>query len=139
MPIPCWPSFLLDPPPLAAPPPRGGPPIYCPLLTFFRLAPAQDVAAGGAGLAVFLQGQCVDPFRDVGRLCQAQQHDVLVVGGRIEARVDHSLGHRNALCTLRTPTVVLSQADMELPGEMMGWVSPGALGYSAGFREGWAS
>lgn len=68
--------------------------------------------------AVCLQRQGLDVLREPGRAPQAQQHDVLVVRGRVVAGVWHGPGHRTLfLEALSLMNVVLPQVDLEIPGE----------------------
>lgn len=89
------------------------------------------------GRAVFLQGEGLDAFRESGRSSQAQQHDVLVMGGGIVARVDYSPDNRALLLeTLPLLKVVLPQVNLKIPGKEEGWVLPGALGLLLRLRKG---
>lgn len=68
---------------------------------------------------------------------QAQQHDVLVMGGGIVARVDHGPDNRTLLLeTLPLLKVVLPQIDLKIPGKEKDRISPGVLGLHLRLQRG---
>lgn len=84
-------------------------------ISVLGLAPAQDVAGGVVCRAVRLQRQGLDAIGERGRAPQAQQHDVLVVGGCIVAGVGH--GPDDGVLFLEALSfvnVVLPQVDPEI-------------------------